>query len=191
MRILLTNDDGIHAQGLKLLESIAQRAFGRRDGGRARERPVGGRPFALAQRPVAVARNRPAPFRPQRHADRLRHHGGEANPGRSPARSRALRRQPRPERRRGRHLFGDHRRRDGGGDARHSLDRLVAGLWRGGRAAADRMGRNGSARRAGHPHDSRRRHRRGRPHQREFPRLRGRARWRGSSSPARAGATPN
>ena len=47
MRILLTNDDGIHAPGLAVLEEIAASAVGRRvdrgSGGGA----VGGRPFAV------------------------------------------------------------------------------------------------------------------------------------------------
>ena len=57
--------------------------------------------------------------------------------------------------------------------------------------AEDRMGRDGNACRAGHPHDSGRRNRSGRPRQRQLSRLPGVARWRGSSSPARDGATPN
>ena len=168
-----------------------QRAFRRRNSGRARERPVGSRAFALAQRPAEIAGNRPTAFRPEGHADRLRHHGREANPRRSPAGSRALRRQPRPERRRGRDLFGHDRRGDGGGDDRHSLDRALASLWRRGRTAADRMGRDGGACGAGHPHDPRRRHRPGRSYQRQLSPPARRRRSRGSSSPARAGATPN
>ena len=39
--------------------------------------------------------------------------------------------------------------------ARRSLDRPVAGLWRRGRTAEDRMGGDGNACRAGHPHNSR------------------------------------
>ena len=59
------------------------------------------------------------------------------------------------------------------------------------RPGVDRMGRGGDPRRAGHPHDSRRRHRPGRPRQCQFPLLRAPPRWRESSSPGRAAATPN
>ena len=50
MRILLTNDDGIHAPGLKVLEAIARQLVRRRFHRRAGDRPVRRRPFAVAQR---------------------------------------------------------------------------------------------------------------------------------------------
>ncbi len=55
----------------------------------------------------------------------VRHHAA------APAGPRALRRQSRPEHRRGRDLFGHHRRRHGGHAPRHPVDRPVAGLWAG------------------------------------------------------------
>ncbi len=172
MRILLTNDDGIHAPGLAVLETIASELSRRRFRRRAGDRPVGRRPFAVAQRPVAPARDQPAPLRGQGHADRLRHHGRAADHGRQAARSRAVGGQPRPERRRGRHLFRHHRRRDGGRDARHPGDRPVAGLRRRARAAADRMGFGSDPRRPADSPDLGGRHRARRPRQRQLSALR-------------------
>ena len=50
MRILLTNDDGIHAEGLAALERDRARAVGRRLGRRAGDRAVGRQPGADAHR---------------------------------------------------------------------------------------------------------------------------------------------
>ena len=127
MRILITNDDGIHAPGLDACEKIA-RALVRRclDRG-AGKRPVRRVAFAVAQRSAAPARSRRAAFRGQGHADRLRHHG-RAPSHAGDARSGAVRRQSRPQRRRGRHLFRHRRRRHGRHRARHSVVRAVAGL---------------------------------------------------------------
>ena len=59
----------------RVLEAIANELSRRRGRRRARDRPVRRRPFALAQRSAAAARDQPAPLRGQGHADRLRHHG--------------------------------------------------------------------------------------------------------------------
>ena len=75
MRILLTNDDGIHAAGLKLLEHIA-RSFPTTSRRRAGDRPVRRRPFLVAVEPAAPARNHAASFRGAGDADRLRPDGG-------------------------------------------------------------------------------------------------------------------
>ena len=66
------------------------------------------------------------------------------------ARPRPLRRQSRPQRRRGRDLFRHRRRRDGRRRARHSVDRAVAGLQLG--AASSR--RIGTPRAASRPTSS-------------------------------------
>ena len=167
------------------------RALRRRGRGRAGERPVRRRPFAFAQRPFEATRGQPPAFRHQGHADRLRHHGRAQDHGRPAAGPRAVGGQPGPERRRGRDLFRHDRRRDGGGDARHSLDRAVAGLWRRAGQGDDRMGRGGSACRAADFARS------SRP---AFPAAASsmsifhparRTRSRESPSPARASATPS
>ena len=81
MRILLTNDDGIHAAGLKLLESIA-RELSDDVTVVAPENDQSGVAHSLSlSDPASLARNRPSPFRLERHADGLRHHGGKENPG--------------------------------------------------------------------------------------------------------------
>ena len=113
MRILVTNDDGIHAHGPEGLRGDRARAVRRRLGGRAGVRPVRRVAFAVAQRSAAAARGRRAPLRGEGHADRLRHHGRAPHPAEA-ARSRAVRRQPRPQRRRGRALFRHGRGREGG-----------------------------------------------------------------------------
>ena len=85
MRILVTNDDGIHAPGLKVCEDDRARALRRRLGGRAGDRPVRRVAFAVAQRSAAAARSRRAALRGEGHADRLRHHGrAPHHEGRSP-----------------------------------------------------------------------------------------------------------
>ena len=86
--------------------------------------------FALAQRSAAPARNLRPAFRREGHADRLRHHGRAPSHARDEARSRPLRRQPGPERRRGRELFGHGRGRHRGHDPRRAVHRAVAGLRR-------------------------------------------------------------
>ena len=55
LRILLTNDDGIHAEGLAALERIARAAVRRRLGLRAGVRAVGRQPGADPGRPDAGA----------------------------------------------------------------------------------------------------------------------------------------
>ena len=104
------------------------RAVRRRLGGGAGARSVRRRAFAVAQRSAAAAPGRRAAFRGARHADRLRHHGRAPCARRQADRSGAVRRQSRPQCRRGRDLFRHRRRRDGRRRARHSLDRAVAGL---------------------------------------------------------------
>ena len=130
MRILLTNDDGIHAPGLKILERIA-RELSDDVVVVAPETDQSGVAHSLSlSDPLRLREISAAPFRRAGHADRLRHHGRPQDHGRQQAGPRALRRQSRPERRRGRHLFRHDRRRDGGHAARRPVDRAVAGLWR-------------------------------------------------------------
>ena len=157
MRILLTNDDGIHAAGLKLLELIAGELASddAMTDGRAGKRSVRAcGPFAILSDPLRLREIGPRHFASERHADRLRHYGGEKNHGRPSARSRPFGGQPGPERRRGRDLLGHHRRRDGRGALGDSLDRPVAGLRRSGWTAKNRMGGDGNPCRADHSHDS-------------------------------------
>ena len=113
MRILVTNDDGIHAEGLDVCEQIA-RALSDDVWVIAPEYDQSGvAAFAVAQRSAAAAPGRRAALCGARHADRLRHHGRAPRSQRQGTRSRALRRQPRAQRRRGRDLFRHRRRRDG------------------------------------------------------------------------------
>ena len=113
-----------------VLRGDRARAVRRRLGRRAGDGPVRRRAFAVAERSAAAARGRDRAFRREGHADRLRHHGRAAHPGRPPARPRAVRRQSRPERRRGRDLFG-HRGRAPSRRTILGIPRLraVAGLW--------------------------------------------------------------
>ena len=85
MRILCTNDDGIHAPGLKVMRRDRTHVVRRRLGGRARTRSVRRVAFAVAERSAAAARGRPAAFRGAGHADRLRHHGRAPYPRRQAA----------------------------------------------------------------------------------------------------------
>ena len=130
MRILITNDDGVHAHGLKVLEEIA--------------RKLGGEVYVVApesdQSGVAHSLSLNNPMRLREVGPR--HFAVQGTPTdcvimgvrrllrRCAARPHPLRRQPRPEHRRGRHLFRHDRRGDGGRAARRSLDRPVAGLRR-------------------------------------------------------------
>ena len=58
MRILITNDDGIHSPGLDLLRAHRRDAFRRCLGRRAGIRSVRRRAFAVAQRSAAAAQDR-------------------------------------------------------------------------------------------------------------------------------------
>ena len=127
MRILVTNDDGIHAPGLKVCEEIA-RALSDDVWVVAPENDQSGVSHSLSLNdPLRLREVGERAFRREGHADRLRHHGRAPHHAGQAARPRAVRRQPRPERRRGRDLFGHGRRRDGGHDARRSVVRAVAG----------------------------------------------------------------
>ena len=64
MRILVTNDDGIHAPGLEVLRADRPRAFRRRLGRGAGIRSVRRLAFAVAQRSAAAARDRPSAASP-------------------------------------------------------------------------------------------------------------------------------
>ncbi len=157
MRILVTNDDGIHSEGLDVCAEIGRALSRGRLGGGARIRPVRRVALALAQRSAAAARGRRAPLRGQRHAHRLRHHGLAPRHQGPPARSGALRRQPRPQCRRGRDLFRHRRRRGGGNHSRDSVAGAVAGLQVPQRPAAA-LGNGGPLRARDHPPRARGRH---------------------------------
>ena len=130
-------------------------------------------------------------FRRQGHADRLRHHGRAPHPARAAARPRALRRQSRPEHRRGRHLFRHGRRRHGRrrcSASPPSRCRQAYGAGEPRRAPLGLRARTqapGVIRKViaeGIPP--------GRAGQRQLPGLRARRRCRASPSRCRAGATP-
>jgi hypothetical protein len=152
------------------------RARRRGRGRRARDGPVGRGAFPVAARPAAPAQGLAQPLRREGHADRLRHHGRAPHPRRPAARSGALRRQPWPERRRGRDLFGHHRRRHGGHDPRNSVLRPVAGLRPDDRAQRSALGLRGDPRAGPHPQADERGAAAGYADQPQFPRLPGRRR---------------
>ncbi len=78
MRILLTNDDGIHAEGLAVLERIA-RTLSDDVWIVAPETDQSGLAHSLTPvRAAAAAQDLRQAFRAARHADRLRHHGHQA-----------------------------------------------------------------------------------------------------------------
>ena len=127
-RILVTNDDGIHAPGLEALIEIATQLSQRRLGGGAGVQPERRRPFAVAHPSDARPPAQRDQVRARGHADRLRAVRRQA-PAQGPqARHRAVGRQPRHQHGRRRDLLGHHRRRHGRLPARHPLDRLQPGL---------------------------------------------------------------
>ena len=143
MRILITNDDGISAPGLSVAEEIAHELAG----------PSGevwvvapafeqsGVAHAVSLRPPDAARAaRGAALRRRGLAGGLRARRPARDPQGHAARPGDLRRQPRPQRRRGHALLGHRRRRHGGGAARDA---------RGGAVAVPRAGRPRRPLRAG------------------------------------------
>ena len=171
MRILVTNDDGIHSEGLDVCADIGARAVRRRLGRGAGIRPVGRVAFALAQRSAAAAAGRRAAFRRQRHADRLRDHGRASHSEGPPARPRAVRRQPRPQCRRGRDLFGHGGGRGRRHHPRHPVVCAVASLHVAQRPAAA-LGHRREVRPGHHPARARRRHSARRADQHQLSELR-------------------
>ena len=82
MQILLTNDDGINAPGLEVLETIA-RELSDDVFVVAPESDQSGVAHSLSlSDPLASARDQPPPLRREGHADRLRHHGRPDDHGR-------------------------------------------------------------------------------------------------------------
>ena len=124
MRVLLTNDDGIEAEGLQTLRRALLALAGRR----ARRRRAGRQPLRVrahdhdappALGPGGRLRRRHDRLRDRRHAGRLRPaRQARAHRGLR-ARRRRLRHQPRLEPRRRHHLLRDRRRRARGDRARH------------------------------------------------------------------------
>ncbi len=144
-------------RGPRRLRRHRPRALRRRLGRGAGIRPVGRLAFALAQRSAAAAAGRRAALRRQRHADRLRDHGRASHPEGPPARPRAVRRQPRPQCRRGRDLFGHGRGRGRRHHPGHPVVCAVASLHVAQRPAAA-LGHRGEVRPGHHPPRARRRH---------------------------------
>jgi glycine/D-amino acid oxidase-like deaminating enzyme len=129
MRILVTNDDGINAPGLAVLEEIAADIAGpegRGLGGRPRVRAVGRRAQDQLHPPDddrqagARAASPPRAARPTACSPAI------TRCCRGPARPRALGRQPRQQLGRERDVFRHRRRRDGGRAAGPAGDRAVA-----------------------------------------------------------------
>ena len=181
MRILLTNDDGIHAAGLKLLELIAgelsddvtvvapendqsgvAHSLSLSDPLRLRE--IGPRHFALKGTPTDCVIMGVRKIMADNPPDLVL---SGVNRGQNVAEDVTY--------------SGTIAGAMEGRAARRSLDRFVAGLWRRGRTAADRMGRLGNACGAGHSYDSRRRHRAGRPCECQLSPPVRRPRWEGLS----------
>ena len=171
MRILLTNDDGIHAAGLKLLELIAgelsddvtivapendqsgvAHSLSLSDPLRLRE--IGPRHFALKGTPTDCVIMGVRKIMADHPPDLVL---SGVNRGQNVAEDVTY--------------SGTIAGAMEGALLGHSLDRPVAGLWRSGRTAKNRMGGDGNACRAGHSHDSGRGHRSGRPRQRQLSRL--------------------
>ena len=129
MRILVTNDDGIHAPGLVAAEKIA-RALTDDVWIVAPETEQSGASHSLTlTMPLRLREIDNRRFRRHRHADRLRDDGVRACDEGRAADADPLRRQSRLQPRRRRDLFRHYRRRDGGLCARHPIDRDVAVLW--------------------------------------------------------------
>ena len=102
MRILITNDDGIHAPGLDVCERIA-RALSDDVWVVAPETDQSGVSHSLSLNdPLRLREVGDAALRGEGHADRLRHHGRAPHHDGPSAGPRAVRRQSRAERRRGR-----------------------------------------------------------------------------------------
>ena len=80
MRILVTNDDGIHAPGLKVCEEIA-RALSDDVWVVAPETDQSGVSHSLSLNDPLRLREIGEAIRGERHADRLRHHGGAPHHG--------------------------------------------------------------------------------------------------------------
>ena len=104
-RILVTNDDGVHSEGIKALADalapLGDVTSRRPDSGSQRHRPRAHAPSSAAHR-----HDRPERVRGRRHADRLREPGDHAR-AQGQARSDRLGHQQGLESRRRRDLFGD------------------------------------------------------------------------------------
>ena len=124
LRVLLTNDDGIEAEGLQALRRALLEVDGRRARGhRAGLQPLGHR--ALDHHPAAAVgrggrlRRRHRRLRDRRHAGRLRALRRARADRRLHRRPDRLRHQPRLQPRRRHHLLGHGRRRARGRHPRH------------------------------------------------------------------------
>ena len=184
MRILCTNDDGIHAPGLKTPRSDRARICRTTSGwwrpkrirAASRIRCRSTIRCGCAKSPTGISRSRAR--RP------IASSWACAISCTSTARSRSLRRQPRPERRRGRELFGHGRGRHRGHDprrARRSRSRRPTAPAGATNAKWHCAEPHGPAIVRKHP---RSRHREGHSGQRQLPRLRARrSRGRGGRQP--------
>ena len=86
MRILLTNDDGVNATGLKVLETDRRALLRRHLDRRAERGAIGRRPFADAHRAGPAPQARRAPLLRDRHADRRGDDGPRPHPRRTESR---------------------------------------------------------------------------------------------------------
>ena len=129
VRILLTNDDGVNARGLRLLEVGRAQAHRRHLDRRPGRGAIRRGPFADADRAGAAAQARRPPLLGHGHADRRGDAGAGAHHEGFAARRDHVGDQPRRQPRRGRHLFGNGIGGDGRRARRRSLDRAQPGLF--------------------------------------------------------------
>ena len=192
MRILLTNDDGIHAPGLAVLETIAARTFATTFSS-SRRRPT--------SRASPIRCRSAIPLRLREISPR--HYAVKGTPTDCVIMGvRQIMADKRPDL----VLSGVNRGQNVAEDVTYSgtiagamegamlgvpVDRPVAGLCRRARAAGDRMGSGRGPRGPADSPDSRGRHRARRPRQRQLSALRRRRGRRESPSPGRDSATPN
>ena len=151
MRILLTNDDGVNARGMTLLEAVARRLA---DDiwivAPSEEQSGAGHSLTLTQ-PVRLRQSRRPALLGHRHADRRGDARARPCDEGFAARRDPVGDQPRRQPRRGRHLFGHRVGGDGRRARRSPLDRAQPGLFaRGhGRHRPVRRGRRLGRARAG------------------------------------------
>ncbi len=148
MRILVTNDDGIHAPGLVVAEKIARALSRRCLGGRAGDRTIRRLAFAHPHHAAAAAQDCRTALCGGRHAHRLRDDGLPASAQGQAAGPDPLRRQLGLQPGRRCHLFRHHRGRDGRLCAGHSVRGAVPGGRRGDARKYRLVARGGAWRRA-------------------------------------------
>ena len=136
LNVLLTNDDGIEAEGLQAMRARSSALPGRAPGGdRPRRQPLGDGPL---DHDAQAAVGRGGAVRRRHHRLRDRRHAGRLRAAREPRAGRGLRGrprrvgdQPRRQPRRRHHLLGHRRRGARGRRARAAGDRRLPAVGRG------------------------------------------------------------